>query len=84
MENNKFKSDPYNSRNRKIQVDEILNLMKSLNIEYQVRDISLFQTAFVHKSYTNLQDYKEYTKPDDCCLFLKNHMKRWNFWAILY
>ena len=66
MDNTKFKSDPYNSRNRKIQVDEILTLMKSLDIEYQVRNLSLFQTAFIHKSYTNLQDYKEYTKPDDC------------------
>lgn len=63
---NKFKSDPYNSRNRKIQVDEILNLMKSLDIEYQVNDLSLFQTAFIHKSYTNLQDYEEYEKPENC------------------
>ena len=62
----KFKSDPYNSRNHLIQESDILNCMKSIGISHKVNDISIYQKAFVHKSYTQLPDYEEYTQPQDC------------------
>ena len=71
----KFKSDPYNPLNRTIQESDVLNIMNTLNLsDHRVNDISLYQTAFVHKSYTNLKDYEEYAKPDDCLeLFHKSY-----------
>ena len=67
----KFKADPYNFSNNLIQESDILSLMKSLDIhqshnEYIIHDISLYQKAFVHTSYTPLNDYKEYVCPKDC------------------
>ena len=66
MEVTKFKSDPYNSRNCLIQASDVLNVMKSLRLSCKIRDISLYQKAFVHKSYTCLRDYEEYERPEDC------------------
>ena len=61
----KFKSDPYNPKNIFLNVDDVNNIMKSLNINnFKCNNLSLYQTAFVHKSYTELKDYKEYDKPD--------------------
>ena len=55
----KFKSDPYNPLNRTIQESDVLNIMNTLNLsDHRVNDISLYQTSFVHKSYTNLKDYE--------------------------
>lgn len=62
----KFKSDPYNPKNIFLNIDDVNNIMKSLNINnFKCNNLSLYQTAFVHKSYTELKDYKEYDKPDD-------------------
>mgnify|MGYP003968833379 CR=1 FL=1 len=61
----KFKSDPYNSKNIFITQDDITNIMKSLNINnFKCNNLSLYQTAFIHKSYTELRDYEEYDKPE--------------------
>ena len=62
----KFKSNPYNSKNVFLTRDDVSNIMKSLNItNFKCNNLSLYQTAFVHKSYTRLKDYEEYNKPDD-------------------
>ena len=69
MENkdSKFKSDPYNFSNFLIQENDILNIMKSLNIQdFKINNLSFYQQAFVHKSYTKLKDYEEFKKPDNC------------------
>ena len=65
--NSKFKSDPYNESNFLITENDILNIMKSLNIQdFTINNISFYQEAFVHKSYTKLKDYDEFNKPDNC------------------
>jgi len=61
----KFKSDPYNPKNIFLNIDDVNNIMKSLNINnFKCNNLSLYQTAFVHKSYTELKDYEEYDKPE--------------------
>ena len=63
----KFKADPYNSSNFLIQENDILNIMKSLNIQdFKINNLSFYQQAFTHKSYTELKDYEEYEKPNNC------------------
>jgi len=65
MEDNKFKSDPYNSKNIFIKEEDILNILKTLNIpNFKINNLQYYQRAFVHKSYTELKDYEEYTKPE--------------------
>ena len=59
----KFKADPYNFSNFLIQENDILNIMKSLNIQdFKINNLSFYQQAFTHKSYTKLKDYEEYKK----------------------
>ena len=63
----KFKADPYNSSNFLIQENDILNIMKSLNIQdFKINNLSFYQQAFTHKSYTELKDYEEYERPNNC------------------
>ena len=63
----KFKADPYNFSNFLIQENDILNIMKSLNIQdFKINNLSFYQQAFVHKSYTELKDYEEYEQPNNC------------------
>ena len=63
----KFKSNPYNFNNTEITSDDVLNILKNLNIQnYTIHNLSLFQRAFVHTSYCHMKDYKEYTRPDNC------------------
>lgn len=65
MEENKFKANPYNTNNVLLKQDDILNIMKSLNIhDFKFNNLSLYQRAFVHKSYTKLKDYEEFTNND--------------------
>ena len=60
----KFKSNPYNSKNVFLTHDDVSNIMKSLNItNFKCNNLSLYQPAFIHKSYTQLKDYEEYDKP---------------------
>jgi len=67
MDNSKFKSDPYNDSNFLITEIDILNIMKSLNIQdFKINNLSFYQQAFIHKSYTKLKDYEEFIKPDNC------------------
>jgi len=73
MENeNKFKSDPYNPKNKLITADDILNIMKSLNIQdLTISNLDLYQRAFIHKSYCEMKDYEEYDKPKNCLELFK-------------
>ena len=61
MIKNKFKSNPYNSSNKLINSDEIINIMSQLNINnFKVNNIKLYQTSFIHKSYCVMKDSNEY------------------------
>ena len=63
----KFKADPYNPNNKLISESDILNIMKSLDIQdFKINNLSLYQQAFAHKSYCPMKDYEEFTKPDHC------------------
>ena len=52
-----------------------MNILLSLNIQdYKIKDLTLFQQAFVHTSYCEMKDYEEYKKPKDCLpLFKKSY-----------
>jgi len=57
----KFKANPYNKNNFLIQESDIINIMKSLNInDFKMNDLSLYQKCFIHKSYCKLKDYEEF------------------------
>ena len=51
---NKFKANPYNSNNKLILEEDIINIFHKLNInDFKTNNIKLYQTAFVHKSNTD-------------------------------
>ena len=61
---NKFKANPYNSNNKLILEEDIINIFHKLNInDFKTNNIKLYQTAFVHKSYCQLSDYSDYKYP---------------------
>ena len=72
---NKFKSNPYNFSNIEITKNDILNILKKLNIQdYTINNLSLFQQSFVHNSYCKNSIYEEYEKPENCLeLFNKSY-----------
>ena len=64
---NKFKADPYNPNNKLITSNDIVNIMKLLNIhDLTISNLDLYQRAFIHKSYCEMKDYEEYKKPNNC------------------
>jgi len=65
MENTtKFKANPYNLNNRLISTDDIINIMRKLNInDFKTTNLKLYQKCFIHKSYCKLKDYEEYEYP---------------------
>ena len=62
----KFSENPYNKNNRCISDKDIIDIMIKLNInDYKVENLNYYQTAFVHKSYTKLDDYSKYTNDNN-------------------
>jgi len=77
---NRFKSDPYNNINKLITSDEVLNILNKHDIQdYHIKDLSLFQKAFVHSSYCEMKDYEEYTKSDNCLSLFKGSYETLEF-----
>ena len=63
----KFKADPYNFSNQLISKQQVIDILLKVNInDFQPKNLSFYQTAFIHKSYNPLEDYKEFTKPEGC------------------
>ena len=59
----KFKSNPYNPNNRYITSEDVLNIFSKVNIkDIKIKELSLYQTAFNHKSYCQMKDYEEYER----------------------
>ena len=79
MDSTKFKSDPYNSSNCYIQASDVLNVMKSLGLSCKINDLSVYQKAFVHKSYTELKDYEEYENTQGCIPLFKESYETMEF-----
>ena len=75
MTNSKFKTNPYNEFNKLISSSDIINILKKYNInDFSVRNLDLYQRAFVHTSYTKLKDYESFTNPGNCLeLFDKSY-----------
>ena len=72
-EDTKFKANPYNSNNVLISEQQVINIMKSLNItDFQLTNLNFYQTAFIHKSYCKLKDYEEYDYPGGNCIPLQD------------
>jgi|TARA_B110001450_G_C17560273_1_gene456453 ribonuclease-3 len=72
-EDTKFKNNPYNFTNRHIDESDVVNIMKSLNInDFKPDNINFYKTAFIHKSYCKLKDYEEYEYPGPPCLPLQD------------
>lgn len=65
-DNQKFSANPYNNRNFLIKETDVINIMKLFGIhDFKPKDIKLYQTAFIHKSYIPMKDYEEYTNEDN-------------------
>jgi ribonuclease-3 len=80
QESVRFKADPYNPQNRLITEDEIQGIFQSLSLPCpKISDITIYQKAFIHKSYTQLKDYDEYEKPDECLALFKDSYETMEF-----
>tara|TARA_B110000208_G_scaffold121309_1_gene148116 strand:- start:551 stop:1342 length:792 start_codon:yes stop_codon:yes gene_type:complete len=63
----KIRSDPHNPNNRLITSHDIVTILSEVNSnDIHIKDISLYQRAFNHKSYCFMKDYAEFSKPSDC------------------
>ena len=63
----KFKADPYNPSNQLISIQDVIHILRKVNMnDFKPTTISFYQEAFIHKSYNFLEDYKEYTRSDNC------------------
>ena len=74
---NKFKANPYNLSNKLLTETDINDIMKNLNItDLKIKDIKLYQRAFIHKSYCNMKDYEEFDNDIDALpLFQESYEK---------
>ena len=72
---NKFKANPYNFNNTLVTENDIINIMKQLNInDFTINNLALYQQSFIHKSYCHMKDYEEYSRPNNCLgLFDKSY-----------
>ena len=48
--------NPYNSLNTKITKEEVEGILSSYGISYPIRNVELYQRAFIHRSYTKRSD----------------------------
>ena len=63
----KSNPNPYNYNNRYISSSDVLGIFSKVNIkDIKIKDLSLYQKAFNHKSYCVMRDYEEYQKPTNC------------------
>jgi dsRNA-specific ribonuclease len=65
--------NPYNPLNQEIKIENIKQILKLYGVNYEIDNISLYQRAFVHKSYTKRpsienqnSDIQIVDKPFDC------------------
>ena len=74
MDNEKFKDNPYNENNKLLRKEDLKNIFSKINFDCDINDLSLYQNAFVHKSYCINNEYKQYEQPFNCIpLFTKSY-----------
>ena len=57
-----FKANPYNLSNKLLNIDDINDIMKLVNItDFKIKNLELYQRAFIHKSYCNMKQYEEFS-----------------------
>ena len=70
MENNEIiKLNPYNTNNKLITEEEVIEILKKFGIEEKITNLEIFQRAFIHKSYIkkeNKDDVELEEKPEEC------------------
>lgn len=67
MEKAKFKANPFNKNNKLITSSDIINIMTAVDInDFKINNINLYEKAFVHESYTNLNDYSSFINESNC------------------
>jgi len=80
MNEDKFKSNPYNSLNKFITTNDINNIMNKLNIvNFKIKDIKLYECAFIHKSYYNMKKYEEYENDINAIALQDNTYEKMEF-----
>ena len=75
----KFKDNPYNENNKVISKKHIEDIFSKIKFNQDIRDLSLYQNAFVHKSYCINNDYKEFTQPSNCVSLFTVSYERMEF-----
>jgi ribonuclease III len=77
---NRFSENPYNLKNKLILSQDIIDVMNKLNInEYKINNLSIYQTAYVHTSYTNLSDYRKYKNTNNSVELFNNSYETLEF-----
>lgn len=48
---------PYNSKNTPLRSEDVNNILRSLGLSYEARNLSIFQKAMVHSTYVRRSEY---------------------------
>ena len=82
--------NPYNFNNKLVNEKFVSHILKTYGLDFKPFDISLYQNAFVHKSYCHkkLLELEEGTeivdKPEGALPLQENDNERLNFWEIVF
>ena len=77
--------NPYNFNNKLLKNSDINNMLQNFDVDLKINDLSLYQLAFTHKSYTkkNPDDYGENVeiaeKPEGALELFDNQNERLEF-----
>ena len=78
--------NPFNPVNQEIKLENVKQILKLYGVNYEIDNISLYQRAFVHKSYTKrpsleneMSEIKIVDKPYDCIALKSKSNERLEF-----
>ena len=78
--------NPYNSLNKEITLNEVQSILQEYGITAKVNNLSLYQRAFIHRSYTKRPHSENVKanihivdKPDDCISLKQKSNERLEF-----
>ena len=83
MSSNSDEELPYNPKNYLVTKDDVYEILKGYDIHNTISDITIFQKAFVHKSYCTRKNENFITgninKPEDCLPLQEESNERLEF-----